>query len=408
MATDNMTTWDALLKDDYDGQTVANLSFQNRPFLAMLPKNEKVVGRKFPLPVIYGDVENRSATIATALAGATGVQNESFDITMVKNYGVAFIDRQLLLSADGNKGSFEEATATIDSMLNSLSNDLAYSLFRGVSGLRARVTAEPTEAATTVITLLSAKDIAGFNLGQVINFYSAETGGSQRLYATSVTDGSISAIDRVAGTVTIAAAYDSNGTIAANDFIFIKGDRGLKCAGLSAWLPTSAPAATSFFGVDRTVDTRLQGIRTVGTGMPVEEALIQAASDVAEIGDGVPDTIIMNPKQYAKLIKQLGAKVQYVDLDVNGVVGFRGVMVHGSAGPLTVMADRNCPDAIAYVLQMDTWMLMSTGSLIQVVDEDNGRMLRQSASDGFEVRAASYYNLGCKAPCRNGVVTLDA
>ncbi len=408
MATDNMTTWDSLLKEHYDGQSVKNLSYQNRPFLALLQKKENIVGKMHPLPVIYGDVENRSATIASALAGTTGVVNEQFAMTMVKNYGAAFIDRQLLLSANGDAGSFADAAIKpIDSMINGMSNDLSFSLFRGVSGARGQVLAEPAEAGTTVITLKSVKDISGFNLGQVITIYSAESGGSQRIYATAVLVGSISAIDRNAGTVTIAAAYDSNGTIAANDYIFVSGDRGLKCAGLEAWLPITAPSSAVFFGVDRTADVvRLAGNRTVGTGMPIEEALLQAAFDVSDVGGGTPDTIIMNHKQMAKLVKSLGSKVQYVDVAV-GAVGFRALEIHGAAGPLKVIADRHCPDARAYVLQMDTFKLLSTGPVIQMVDEDV-KMLRQGASDGYEVRGASYYNLGCEAPGFNGVVTLDA
>ena len=411
MAIDNMTTWDSLLKEHYDGQAVQNLVYADRPLLALMPKNERVKGRNHPLPVIYGDVENRSATFSTAIAGTTGVLNEQFTMTMVKNYSAAFIDRQLLKSADSDVGAFADAAiAPIDSALNNLANDIAFSMYRGSHGARGQVLAEPTEAASTVITLKSIKDISGFNVGQTILIYSATSGGSQRIYDTGVSSGTLSAIDRNAGTITITSTggYTAAGTIAANDYIFVSGDRGLKCSGLADWLPDSAPGATSFFGVDRSVDVvRLGGNRTTGTGMSVEEALLQAAYDVADIGGGKPDYAVVNFKQFSKLIKTLGSKVQYLDLDVNGVIGFRGVMIHGAAGPIKVLADRFAPDAKGYMLQLDTWQAMSTGPLVQVADED-AKMLRQSTADAYEVRCAAYYNLGCKAPGFNGVVSLDA
>ena len=53
-----------------------------------------------------------------------------------------------------------------------------------------------------------------------------------------------------------------------------------KLSGLGAWLPSSAPGSTdSFFGVNRSSDaTRLGGIRFDGSSLPLEEALIGAAS----------------------------------------------------------------------------------------------------------------------------------
>lgn len=409
MAIDNMTTWDSLLKEHYDGQTVAALTYSDRPLMALLPKNEGIKGRNHPLPVIYGDVQNRSATFASAIALTSGVQNEQFTMTMVKNYSNAFIDRQLLKSSDASVGAFASAViAPVDSALNALSNDLAFSLFRKSSGARGQVFAEPSEAATTVITLKSIKDISGFDVNQSIVIYSAESGGSQRTYDGSVTAALISAIDRNLGTITINTTYSSSGSIAANDYIFVAGDRGLKCSGLGDWIPDSAPAATAFFGVDRTADVvRLAGNRTTGTGMTVEEALLQSAFDVADIGGGAPDVAVLNFKQYGKLIKTLGSKVQYIDMDVNGVVGFRGVMVHGAAGPIKVVADRFCPDQKAYLLEMKSWELMSTGPLVGLMDDDM-KMLRQASADAYEVRCGSYYNLGCKAPGHNGVVSLDA
>lgn len=411
MAILNMTTGDAVLKELYNGQRVENLVYKaGGPLLALLPKMEDFVGRNYPLPIKYGHSQNRSATFATAAAETTSALLEQFALTRVSNYGLSFIGREFMKAAESDKGSFlKEAVPKVDGALENVALDIAFSLGRDSSGYRAQVNAEPAEASTTVITLKSAADAVGFEVGQSLVIYSAKSGGSQRIFATSVTTGLVSAVTRNAttATITINVAYDSNGTIAADDYIFVSGDRGSKISGLEDWLPTTAPGATSFFGVDRSADTsRLGGNIVTGTGMPIEEALIAGAIDASREG-GSPDMCFVNHKVMRKLLQQLQSRVSFVDVQANAQVGFRGVEVQGGSGTMVVMADRNIRDSRAYCLEMDTWVLASLGPLVNLVDEDGSVLLRSSTADSFEVRAASYAQLGCKAPGRNAVITLD-
>jgi hypothetical protein len=409
MAISNMTTFDAALKEHYNNQVVENLVYKNNPLLALLPKYEAFGGRNMPLPLVYGNPQNRSATFSNAVGLSGSSSIEAFTLTRVKNYSLAFIDGETLKASEGDKNAFVSALTTeIDGAMQSIGNDIAYGLGRDSSGYRAQVNAEPSVAATTVITLKSAEDVVGFEIGQDIVIYSAKSGGSQRTFDGAATNALVSAVDRSAGTITLNDAYDASGDIAADDFIFVAGDRGIKISGLEDWIPDSAPSSTAFFGVDRSVDTnRLGGVRTTGTGMPIEEALIECAQDIAREG-GSPDYAFVNFKQYAKLLKSMSSKVQYIDLDVNGVISFRGVLIHGAHGPIKVVPDRTIRDARAYLLQMDTWKLCSLGSLVHMLDEDGSKFLRQSSADAYEVRIGSYAQLGCVAPGFNGVVTLDA
>ena len=383
MSQQNMTTFDAMLKEHYTGQVVENLVYKNNPFFAMLPKYEAFGGRNYPMPLIYANPQNRSATFSNASGGTTESGVEAFTLTRVKNYSLAFIDGETLKASEGDKNAFISAfTTEVDGAFQSLANDIAFSLGRDSSGYRAQVNAEPSEAATTVITLKEPEDVVGFEIGQSIEIYSAKSGGSQRTYDGSTTAGAISAVNRSAGTITINTTYDSSGTIAADDFLFVAGDRGSKLSGLEDWIPDSAPTSTAFFGVDRSVDTnRLGGVRTTGTGMPIEEALIESCHDIGREG-GVPDYCFLNFNQYSKLCKSLGSKVQYIDMDM-GAVGFRGILVHGPMGPIKVVPDRTIRDSRAYLLQMDTWQLASLGSAAHLLDADGNRMLRQTSADGY-------------------------
>ena len=397
------------MKSHYTNDTVENMVYADNPFLAILPKMENFGGKNLPVPIIYGNPQGRSKTFSNAQTrgAASNSQITDFVLTRVKDYAVATIDNETLEASKGNPNAFMEAATTeIDGIIQALTNSLAKGMFGGSDGNIGQVSVEPTEAATTVITLKDPESIVHFELGMMINIWSAKSGGSQRNVDGSTTSLEIDAIDRSAGTITFSEAYTSSGTIAADDYLFVEGDRGLALSGLDSWLPSTAPTSTPFFGVDRSVDTtRLGGVRHDGSSQPIEEALIEGASKVAREG-GKVDYCFVNYTKYAELEKSLGSKVQYVDLKMNAEIGFRGIEIHGPRGTIKVVADRNCPSDVAYLLQLNTWKLYSLGKAVRVIDSDGLSMLRQASADGVEVRYGTYSQLGCKAPGWNCRVSL--
>lgn len=406
----DLTSFDAAMKELYTTQAVQKLAYRSNPFLAMLSKMQDAGGSSIDVPIQSATNQNRSAAFATAQAGTTTSVIKKFQLTRVKDYGFAYIDHETMLASQSDKGAFLRAMTTeVDGSLESLTRSLASALFRDGSGQIGQVSAEPSTAANTVITLKDVGDVTNFEVGMVINIWDATSGGTQRSSDGSVTDLTIDAVDRDAGTITAAGqAYDASGTIAADDYIFVKGDRGAKVSGLAAWLPSTAPGATAFFGMDRSSDpTRLGGVRSDGTGKPIEEALIDAIVSLGREG-GRPDVGFVSFKKFGELEKSLGSKVQYSSVDVaNGQVGFSGITIHGPTGKINVIPDLNCPDNRAYILQMDTWKLYSLGEVPTLFDADGKAALRQSAADGVEVRAYYYAQLGCNAPGKNAVVLLD-
>ena len=408
MALD-MTSFDAALKQHYTDDRVLNLVYKDNPLLALMPKYESFGGKNLPIPLIYGNPQGRSKTFTKAQTqgAATSSLITDFVLTRVKDYSIATIDNETLEASKGNANAFMEAATTeIDGAINSLTRSIAVGMYRDSSAQIGQVSAEPSEAATTVITMKSAGDITNIEVGQKINIWSAKTGGSQRSTDGSDVSWSVTAVDRSAATFTLDDAYDSSGTIAADDYIFVEGDRGLGISGLEDWVPASAPGSTAFFGVDRSVDTqRLGGVRYDGSADPIEEALIEGASRVAREG-GKVDHAFLSYAKYAELEKALGSKVQYVDLKMNAEVGFRGVLINGPRGPIKVIPDQNCPDDVCFMLQLSTWKLYSLGKAVKVIDSDGLSMLRQAQADGVECRYGFYGNVGCRGPGFNCRVAL--
>lgn len=407
----DMTSFDAALKEHYTDQRVENMVYKDNPFMALIPKYEDFGGRNLPIPLIYGNPQGRSATFTNAQTqgGTTSSLITQFTLTRVKNYSLATIDGETLEASKGDANAFMEAATTeIDGAIQALTRDLSIDLFgTGFGGIGTLANA----GATPTATLEDVNDITNFEVGMVCVFAEFENTGVLRDSGATLT---VVAVDRSAGTVTFDANLDTITGLAVSDTIFIEGDRqnvaspaAIKTAGLEAWVPATAPGATPFFGVDRSIDTtRLGGVRYDGTADPIEEALIEGASRAAREG-GKVDHCFLSYNQYANLEKALGSKLQYVDLRVNPEIGFRGILINGPRGPINVIPDQNCPADRAFMVQLDTWKLYSVGKAVRVLNADGLQMLRQAAADGVEVRYGYYGNMGCKAPGFNANIQLS-
>src|SRR6185369_11098530 len=102
--------------------------------------------------------------------------------------------------------------------------------------------------------------------------------------------------------------------VATGDYIQIDGDFGDGLLGVDGWNPYTAPGATSFYGIDRTVDlVRLSGNRLDGTGRSVEEAFVRLMTRTCLQG-GRPNFGMCNPARWEELEISLGSARQYIDV----------------------------------------------------------------------------------------------
>ena len=390
----NMTTFAAALKQHYTDEKIENMVYKDNPFLAMIAKYEDFGGENLKLPVKYGLPMGRSATFADAVSNKSASQLKAFLLTRKADYAIASIANETIEASKGNANAFiEAATFEIDGAIEAATRSLAISLYGDGSGQIGVVgSLATTTASNDTVTLATIQDITNFEVGMQLNFGSATSNKE------------ISTINRDTGVILLTGASGATTTEA----IYVDGDKDNKLTGLGGWLPSSAPGSTdSFFGVNRSSDaTRLGGIRFDGSSLPIEEALIGAAARVAREG-GKPDVCFINYNNFADLEKALGSKVSYVDVKVNPEIGFRGIMVHGPRGPIKVVPDQNCPNGVAYLLQMDVWKLYSLGKAPKILDSDGLKFLRESTADAVEARVGYYAQLGCRAPGFNVRVALS-
>lgn len=395
----------AVLKELYDGQTVADMIYKRNPMLALVKKATDFEGKVYPQPIITAPSAGRSAVFATAQANQTAFVAKEFMITRVRDYSIYTIDHETMLASQSNKGAFVKGVKTAaDLAWKAIENSLAAALFRSGTGSIGQI----GTISSGVITLSNPGDVVQFEVNMAIQANATDGGASPRAAA-----GYVIAIDRAAGTVTVSATLGGSAATpsgwTANDYLLVQGDNNAKVAGLAAWLPLTAPTSgDNFFGVDRSVDpVRLAGVRYDGSGQSIEEAFIDAASLLDREG-GEPTIAVTNPLSFAALEKSLGSKV-YVDMKTeDGRIGFKGLQIMTPSGAVTVLSDRSCQAKTAYLLDMSSWELKGLGEMPQMLTYGNTELLRIANADAVEGRIGYYGNLCCNAPGHNAVLKLGA
>lgn len=401
MALDT-TSYAYALKTLYPDKRVETMAYKDNPFYAFVPKNQKFFGENRVVPVIYGDPQGRSAVFATAQANKDNHRGVKFTITRASDYSLASITSEVIEASANDSGALMQASKTeMDGAFNSIIRSCAIALYGSGTGVIGQISSAAIAGSTVV--LAQPDDITNFEVGQKLQLSATDGGGALRSAGATMT---VATVDRSAGTfTTVAGVVASIAAAAPLDYIIQQGDYDAKLKGLAAWLPSAAPGATPFFGVARNVDTtRLGGVRYDGSGVPVDEALIEGAYRVGREG-GTPSHCFLNYAQFANLQKALGSKVEYTDLSV-GEIGFRGIVVHGPKKPIQVFADQNCPKGVAYLLQLDSWTLHSLGQVPKILNLDGLDMLREASSDGYEFRIGYRAQLACNAPGFNARITL--
>lgn len=440
-----------ILKQIYDGQKLATLYYKNNPLLSMIKKKTDFYGEVYPLPTIVETPTGISNLFANAQlpnqlinggSGTGGNQGPAkfvkFMLTRASVYGVHVIDRQAMLSAANNIGSFVNGQmATMDAMIQGVSNLISTQLYRSGSGSIGQIQTIGSGASLNgTIQLVNPTDIRYFTVGQVM--YATNVDPVQGVTATQRAGvGYVISLIRAKGQLQIGDAAAANPNVpqsptawTTGDYLQISGTSPLAGAtlngsqvpvaltGLAAWVGNSQNIASSdvFFGVNRSYDTwRLGGGFYDGSqnGQSVEEALYDASTQLFMEG-GYPTHCFVGPNAYAALQKSMAAR-NIFETELPGPSGengeihiyFKGIQIQGAGSNFTVLADRSCPPYAAYLLTMEDWGLYSLRDMPHVVDDDGNSFLRQTSADAFEFRLAGYGQVGCAAPGHSMFVKLS-
>lgn len=426
----NSTNQLAVLKELYpeDGSFLKDLSYRKNPAYALIAKDESpdgFAGKYIPVPVVYGGPQGRSASFANAQSNQTEVKDVSFFVYAIQNYELVTIQNLFIEQTKGKAGAFVDGVKlAMDKGFRNLSNDLSHDLFGDGTFARGQISA----ISSGVITLVDPATVSQFEVGMVLVSYSISS--ITPTISTGSNLGYVIAVNRsfTAPTVTVSATAGGSAGTPTNwstsfKYLAVQGDinfvasglgigSGLaqKMAGFGAWLPTTAPSSgDSFWGVDRSVDTRLSGVTLNVSSENIEEGLIDLATAI-NLNGGEPDMDFINFTSYAALLKAVGSKVQYVQVEHEMAdLSFKALHLQTPYGPIPVIPDRSCPGSTSFMLQMDCWRLRSLGKLPHILTygPEGLEGLRVGTADALEIRLGAYGNLTCNAPGWNGVATLS-
>ena len=409
MALADTTALSAVLKQKYTQRRFAELTYKKNPGFALIKKRTDFGGKNKVIALRNANPLGIGPSVSAAQGNKTASKYNQFVVTRASYYGTASITGEAILAAKGDENSLIEGlTKEIDGIINGVTRRLAMMMYRNGGGAIGQISSG-SNVGTATITLANTGDITNFETGQVLQLASDDGfTGSAGVRAGTVT---VKSVDVDAGTITATGNWTAGiGAAAASDFIFGNGDYQGWLKGALAWTPSTAPSAgESFFGLDRSTDpTRLAGVRHSGNGGPIEETLVDCATKLVRQGS-TPDYVLMNPLDWANLVKALGSKVVYerIEKTTDGVdVGFKTVTVDGPQGGIKVVHDLNVPKGTAFMWQLDTWALESLGAMPKTLDSDGLMLLRSANSDDYEVRVGGYGNFTCEAPGWNAVITL--
>lgn len=409
----DITTFTPMLKKYYTPRNVELITYKHFPTLRLLSKREDWTGSTYEMPLWDESAQAVGHDFVDAQEGKDKGQYTVFSLTRSKIYGFAQLDRLAMKVSMGDKRTFLRAfTAEVDGVLQLLGRELASKIFMTRANIRGTIGAIANGDGTNDrVTLANRQDVVKFSVGMGVLAGDGTAAGLE-----SATPLFVRKIDRSNGylffTATRGSATPANVTSAAGSWDvadslhrygdLTAADDTLGIAGIPEWVPETAPDSTSFFGVDRSVDTdRRGGIRVDGDGLTMEDALIEAGMRSFEAG-GHLSHFVMNPLRIGYLIREVGSKLVR-DEKTSAKIGTAAFSVHTPAGEQTVYGDPFCPVDKIYGLNIKTWELVSSGALPELFDDDL-KMLREATSDAYEVRMGGYGQLGCHKPGDNLVI----
>ena len=342
----------------------------------------------------------------------------------MQDYQLVTITNLLMEQTKSNAGAFvDEASRTLDNGFRNLSNNMAFELFFGGTASRGQVSSAGVTGSTTLtFTLANPQNVVQFEVGMTLQG-SATDGGAAITGGGSVVAAQVTAVNRGTGAIAATVVQGTYSTSwPAGTYLQVYGDIGtagastiaglLGLSGLAAWVPASDPISSdNFWGVNRSADpTRLGGLRYDASAQTISEGLTNALGFANREGAAI-DLIVIDFVSYTTLINELGAKVQYVQLEHDEVeVAFEAIHFHSAYGKIPVLADRSCQAQTAWCLTLDSWKLRTLGKAPHILTYGMEGLegLRVGTADALEIRLAYYGNVVCSAPGYNMNVSLSA
>lgn len=254
--------------------------------------------------------------------------------------------------------------------------------------------------ATTQITLTVAEDAANFANGMRVQLVSDTTLSPTIRSGVGV----ITAIDRAAGKLTLAAAWTTtfSGATAGDSIVrygeAAVGGENTVIAGMRKWLEGGSTPGT-WKGITRNDDpVRLASQVLDMTGLPMAESIIDLESLIQMQGQEPKLRLICHPRDFRQVKKTLYGKVAFTQGGGTPTIGFDGAQWQGNNGTIGVLLSPFCPKNNVFLKNLGRFTLASVGQAPMPMNFGKDNMITLATDDAAESRIGFYGDCYDAAP----------
>lgn len=300
------------------------------------------------------------------------------------------ITNELLKQASGQPGSSARSLTTVMEGSTRDFKDNVNRMFMGTGTGRIGTTASVGGAGNTVWTLTDFSDTRKFGIGQVLNAWDTDASGSaQRSTTTTGVNFTVTAVDPVAGTITVNENAGASAVV-ATDFITYAGARTstvrFEPMGLDGAVAATNPPldTTGLFGIDRTTVIPWRSyVNTAGANRPISGTLLQAGLDAARINGGGRIDGMFAPfgvrAEYGELQQNVRRTINTNEYRGNTSGGFKDFLEYNN---IEIIPEKHCPANKIIMVQKDAIWIEDWADWDWMADD--GNILTKVQTPGIE------------------------
>jgi hypothetical protein len=375
------------------------------PYAQEIKKSTAGFGEGRTVVIRTSQVAGTSPDFARALANKKPAGEKRFTVTAKKLYTLFSLDGQFLSEAQGKPNSLIKGLeGESRSAMRRIMAARDTMVWGDAGGTLGQLSASTTLASTTALMRSQKALFSQYMEGMRVAFSSDSgtgtspaglRGPSPDSPTTLLVTGQDWLGNSGAGSFTTDLLLNTVPSITVNDFVFFDGFYAATMTGKRGWCPITAPSAgENFFGVDRSTSPQLLSGWRSGAASNFEFTCIDALALIAQAGVNSPSLrLYANTADWAKIVKELGAKYMRSPTDSKQVAGAKGIEVYGPKGTVTIFGSNLVPVGNAWLGDPKSDLLLSSGEFPRVLDADGlGKMVRSASDDSYDCRIGGYAN----------------
>lgn len=426
MAAAQMSVY-KLIRNLWPKKAIAEQIYKGSPFLGLVKKDTNFGEKIRYVSVGTGAPQGIGSGYGIAKSNKTPGTADEFQVQTTSYYGAFSIGGDIYrrYKHTGNTGLLVDPMGRDSKLLmRQMKNDLSSFVHGNGGGALGRIKSTST-LASNVITLDKGADRRRIVKGMALVASTAD-GTSGSILSGRVTVASVGGTP-TAPTVTIDQSTWSGAIsgLTTTSYLFREGAVGSGAGGdgvlngLDAWCPSHSGAPSAFLGVTRSnAPDQLAGNCLTATTKSPRQRIMEASQIQADTGAADGKLVyLLSTRNWVNLYNELASANALVMTkapsspmgSLNVGVDYDSIRLVGAGGPIDIVADPWAPDDVERLLNMDAWVLSSTGELIHWDDDatpDNPML--EDAADAREIRAVGDMALECWNPWANVRVAVTA